>query len=564
MRLDYKWRAALVVALGLFMAILDNTIVNVALPQMLKAFHTDLATIEWVITGYFLAQAAVIPITGYLSDRLGSKLVFGSALTLFTIGSALCAFTPQIQPYLPFAPGEQLLIAFRVLQGIGGGALFPLAFAIVFRNFPPAQRGPASAVVGVPVLLAPAFGPTIGGYLTTTFDWSAIFTVNIPVGIVALLLTLFVLRGKKAERAELAMSAGEGEPAPAGKRFDVVGLLLSMAGFTALVYGITQAGPHGWNTTPFDHFAVGAFSVDMSVVSYLALGGALLAAFVVNELLVRDPVLDVRLFLNYTFTSANVLMWGVSALLFGSIFLLPLFFEQVQNLTPLATGEIFISQGLAAAVATPIAGQLYNRIGPRWMVAFGFALITVGTYGFTQLDVVNTTGLSVQGWLVLRGLGLGFTNIPLQTLGISTVSNRAMARASSLVNVTRQVFGAVGVSILSAYLTQQATGYVDGVKTTFQKDQLAGAQATCAQQFAPNPAAIATCVQQHAQTYVTQHVLTLGINDALFAAMLGTGVCVVLALLVGRDPAVAALRRARKRGEKVEGAEARQPALIAE
>jgi EmrB/QacA subfamily drug resistance transporter len=157
------------VALGLFMAILDNTIVSVTLPQMQKAFNTDFETITWVATAYFLAQAAVIPIVGYLSDRVGSKPVFLISLAMFTIGSGLCAI----------APTQEALIAFRIFQGIGGGALMPVAFAIVYRIFPATERGPVTAVIGIPIMLAPAFGPTIGGYLSTTFDWNAIFMINL-------------------------------------------------------------------------------------------------------------------------------------------------------------------------------------------------------------------------------------------------------------------------------------------------------------------------------------------------------------------------------------------------
>ncbi|HET9979908.1 MAG TPA: DHA2 family efflux MFS transporter permease subunit, partial [Ktedonobacterales bacterium] len=315
MRLDYKWQAALITALGLFMAVLDNTIVSVALPQMAHTFHTDISTITWVATAYFLAQAAVIPVTGYLSDRIGSKTVFLSALALFTIGSALCAISPS----------HTLLIAFRVLQGIGGGALFPTAFAIIYRVFPPEERGPASAVIGVPILLAPAFGPTLGGYLTTTFDWHAIFTINIPIGIIAFTLAAIFLRGRAADRAAMG-----GEIA-ASQRFDLLGLVLAMGGFTTLVYGITEAGTQGWG--------------DRTVDIYLAIGAVLLIAFVIVELRSNDPVMDMRLFKNYTFTISNVLMWALGAFLFGSLFLLPYFFEQVEGLTPLSAGEILISQG---------------------------------------------------------------------------------------------------------------------------------------------------------------------------------------------------------------------------
>lgn len=247
------------------------------------------------------------------------------------MGSALCAF----------APTKEWLIIFRVVQGVGGGALLPIAFAIVYRIFPPTERGQATGLIGVSLLLAPAFGPTVGGYLSTAFDWRAIFIINIPIGIVAFLLASLILRGQSQER-----DASGGER-PEKKSFDVLGLLLSMVGFTALVYGITEAGSHGWG--------------DAAVVPYLIGGGIALVAFVIVELLVSDPVMDMRLFLNYTFSVANILMWAVNAVLFGSLFLLPLFFENVQSLSPLTAGEILISQGLAAAIGISISGRLYNR-----------------------------------------------------------------------------------------------------------------------------------------------------------------------------------------------------------
>src|SRR5258708_7878407 len=297
----YRWRVAAVVALGLFMAILDNTIVSVTLPQMQKAFHTDFETITWVATAYFLAQAAVIPIVGYLSDRIGSKLVFLTPLTVFPIGSVLCAL----------APTKELLIIFRIFQGIGGGALLPVAFAIIYRIFPPTDRGKVTAVIGIPILMAPAFGPTIGGFLSTNFYWNALFSINIPIGVVALALAFLTLPGRQSERGNQETAIGSGSK----QRFDILGLVLSMVGFTALVYGITEAGAKGWGNS--------------TVLTYIIIGGAILVAFIIVEMLVSDPVMDMRLFANYTFSISNLLMWVVSAVLFGSLFLLPLFFENV-------------------------------------------------------------------------------------------------------------------------------------------------------------------------------------------------------------------------------------------
>src|SRR5712691_964330 len=426
MRLSYRWQATLVIALGLLMAILDNTIVSVVLPQIARVFHTDFQTITWVGTGYFLANAAVIPIVGYLSDRIGTKTIFLIALALFTLGSGLCAF----------APNEQFLIACRVLQGIGGGAMLPVAFAILFRLFGPTDRASVFALLMIPLLLGPAFGPTLGGYLATNFNWNAIFTINLPIGVVAFILALVVLRNNVAEHE------ANGQQESVSKGFDILGLILSMGAFTTLVYGISQAGSRGWG--------------DATVFAFLSVGGAMLLAFIVVELLVKDPVMDVRLFRSYTFTMANILQWATVAVLFGSLFILPFFFESVQGLSALTTGEILISQGLAMAVGLAIGGRLYNRVGPRILAFTGLTIVAISMIGFTRLDI-STTGADLQVWLILRGLGLGLVAQPLQTLAVSVVSNRQMAKASSLISSTKVVFSAVGVALLTTYLTQQAT-----------------------------------------------------------------------------------------------------------
>lgn len=513
----YQWRVAAVVSLGLFMAVLDNTIVSVTLPQMQKAFHTDFETITWVASAYFLAQAAVIPIVGYLSDRIGAKLVFLSALILFTIGSALCAL----------ASTNEALIAFRVFQGIGGGALLPIAFAIIFRIFPPSKRGMANAVLGIPVMMAPAFGPTIGGYLSTSFSWNAIFIINVPIGIVALILAVLVLPGREADAENSA-------PPTSKRRFDILGLALSMIGFTALVYGITEAGSKGWGNA--------------TVMTFVVVGAVVLAAFVVVELRVSDPVIDLRLFANYTFTISNIVLWVVAGVLFGSLFLLPLFFENIQGHTALTTGELLISQGLAMGVGMALSGALYNRVGPRILTVTGLVLLAAGTYSLTRLNV-NTSGQSLQIWLILRGLGMGFTMPALQTVAVSAVSNRAMAKASSLVTVTRMVASAIGVATLTTYLTQQGTNYGLDIGKSIQAGlathQFNGTAATCVQAAGPtfNQAALHACVAHNAGTF--------GLNDTFLVIVIFCTVSIVLAFILGRDPALQAFKEARARGEEV-------------
>src|SRR5215471_8588072 len=198
MHFTYRWRATLVIGLGLLMSLLDVTIVSVVLPQIATALHEEYQTSIWIGTGYLLATAAVIPIIGYLSDRVGSKTIFLLALGVFTLGSALCAF----------APNETALIAFRIFQGVGGGALLPVGMAIIFRLFAPTERAAATALLMIPILLGPAFGPTLGGYLATAASWNAIFLINLPIGVIAFLLALLVLRGKTEEQAAVGLDKG--------------------------------------------------------------------------------------------------------------------------------------------------------------------------------------------------------------------------------------------------------------------------------------------------------------------------------------------------------------------
>jgi EmrB/QacA subfamily drug resistance transporter len=515
MRLEYKWQVAFIAAIGLFMVVLDNSIVSVALPQMQQTFHTSIATITWVVTGYFLSQAAIIPVTGYLSDKVGMWRMFLLTLSGFLLGSVLCAL----------APTAPLLIIFRVVQGIGGGGLFPVAYAIVFRTFPPDERGPASAAIGAPVLLAPAFGPTIGGYLTTTFNWNAIFIINIPIGIAALAFALLLLR-----RYPAAQRARE-EASATARRLDVPGLTLATVGFTVFVFGISAASSRGWG--------------DGLVEATLSGGAILLCLFVIVELRTKDPVIDIRLFLNYTFSIANVLTWVVAALLFGGMVLLPFFFENVQGLPPLVAGSFLIAQGVASAVGTVISGILYNRVGPRIIIALGFACMVVGTVGLTRLDT-TTSGLSLQPWLVIRGLGLGLSNIPLQTLALSVVSNKAMARASSLLNVTRQVAGAVGISVFTTYLSLQANVYVQPAVSP-SRHVFSGITTAC--QPLLNHAGQTTGAFQ---ACVLTHTTAAGLSDTFMLMTICSGFCILLALFVGRDLTIKSVESKQKESVAVQ------------
>ena len=502
-----RYMIALTAALGLIMAVLDSTIVNVALVPMAKSLRTDLNTIEWVVTGYLLAQAAVIPVAGYFSNRFGIKRLFIICLALFTVGSLLCGV----------ASSESQLIGFRVLQGLGGGALFPLAQSIAFGAFPPAQRAAASSITAIPVLLAPAFGPTLGGWLTDSFGWSSIFFINLPVGILACVMAFRVLPADKL--APKGTQAG----------FDYIGLALSTLGVLAVIYAfalVSQGRPgtqtplnpngqlYGWGYWP--------------VWAILAFGLALLAAFAVYELrFSKDPVLDLRLFSRYDFTLASIVSWINAAVVFGSIFILPVFLQQVRqpNLSAFDAGFALMPQGLAAAVSVAIGGRLYNRIGVRPLVITGGILLTVSSWMLSQITPA-TTGLDLLPSLVVRGLGFGFTLIPVQTRALQMISGPALPKASSLYNVTRQIFSSVGVAGIITYFVQQTTTHAAALAQQAQQLLPAGTK------LDPNsPQAQAAIAQIRARAG------TEGVHDVFILVMIGTIVLMLVAFALPGSPA---------------------------
>jgi EmrB/QacA subfamily drug resistance transporter len=436
-----KYAVALTASLGLIMAILDNTVVNVALVPIANSLKTDLTTIEWVVTGYFLAQAAIIPVSGYFSNRFGIKRVFMICLFVFTLGSTLCALSTS----------ETMLISFRVLQGLGGGALFPLAQAIAFGAFPPSQRASAGAIIGVPVLLAPAFGPTIGGWLTVNFDWQSIFLVNLPIGVIALVLSFIILPADKASEPGLR------------KGFDYMGLVLSTLGVLAVVYAFTlvsQTQP-GTITPTSPNGQLYGWGYWL-VWALLGLGVALLVIFALYELLVsKDPVMDLRLFKERNFTLSSIVSWVNAAVVFGSLLLLPIFLQQIRipNLSPLDSGLALVPQGLASAVGVILSGLLYNRVGVRPLVVVGGILLTISSWLLATQVTPASDGYSLMPMLIIRGLGFGLTLIPVQTLALEAIVGPALPKASSLYNVTRQIFSSIGVAATITLLVQQTTSH---------------------------------------------------------------------------------------------------------
>jgi EmrB/QacA subfamily drug resistance transporter len=419
-------RLASVVVLGTIMSILDTTIVNVAIETLGRELHSSLSSIQWVTTGYLLALATVIPLTGWSMERFGGKRMWMISVTLFLAGSALCG--------LSWSVGS--LIAFRVLQGFGGGMILPIGQAILAQAAGPQRMGRVMAVIGVPTLLGPVLGPVIGGLIVDNASWRWIFFVNLPVGAVALLMAWRILPAADARRQRPAL--------------DVVGLLLLSPGLAALVYGLSEFGIKGG----LDHWTV--------LVGIVA-GAVLLVGFVVHARRIgAGALIDLRLFNDRAFAAASgtVFVFGVS--LFGAMFVLPLYYQVVRGQSALDAGLLLAPQGLGAATAMPIAGRLTDTRGAGRIVPFGVAIAVIGTFAYTQLTADTSFALLAVA-LYVRGVGLGMTMMPSMAAAYQTLDRAAVPRATSSINITRTVGGSLGTAILSVVLERQIAAQLSTV-----------------------------------------------------------------------------------------------------
>jgi len=413
-----------VVVLGTIMTILDVTIVNVAVPTLGAEYETSISTIQWVLTGYMLAFASVIPMTGWATERFGAKRVWIASLLVFLLGSLLAAAAWSIGA----------LIAFRVLQGFGAGMILPVGQTILAQAAGPERMGRVMSVIGVPMLLGPILGPVIGGAIVGSASWRWIFLINLPVGIVAL-----------AAAAKLLPNA---QPR-LGRRLDLRGLALLSPGIAIFLYGIAEAGTHG------------GFDDTRTLVATFA-GIVLVAAFVWHAARRGERALiDLTLFLRRGFATAALTNLLLGLALFGALVLLPLYYQLVRHETPLATGLLLIPQGLGAALAMPIAGRLTDELGARVVVPVGMALAGLGMLAFTQVGDDTSYVLLSAASLVI-GAGLGATIMPAMAVAFASVSREAIPRATAALNAIQRIAGAIGTAVFAIVLQRNIDAGVPG------------------------------------------------------------------------------------------------------
>jgi EmrB/QacA subfamily drug resistance transporter len=409
---------AAVVVLGAIISILDTTIVNVALDTLSRDLHSPLSTIQWVSTGYLLSLAMVIPLAGWLSERFGSKRVWMVSVAMFAFGSALCGI----------AWSAESLIFFRVLQGFGGGLIIPVGMSVLAQTAGPRHMGRVMSVIGVPMLLGPVLGPVLGGLIVTNAAWQWIFYVNVPIAALSLIL------------AARLLNAAQGR-ANAGK-LDWLGVALVCPGLAGVVFGLAETETSGGLS---------------STIAWgpMAAGLLLIALFVRHALLVRHPLIDMRLFRSAGFSAAAASVFLLGAALFGAMLLLPLYYQVDRGESALSAGLLMAPQGLGAALVMPISGRLTDRIGGGRVALFGITVMALATVG-----LVGVGPTSSYGWLALvllvRGIGLGCSMMPTMASAYAVVRSDQVPGATSVLNTLQRLGGSIGTALLAVVLSDQA------------------------------------------------------------------------------------------------------------
>ncbi len=407
-----------VVVLGAIMSILDVTVVSVAQNTFQQEFNTDAAGAAWTMTGYTLALAAVIPLSSWAAARFGTKKVYLTSLVLFSIGSALCALATSIG----------MLVAFRVIQGLGGGLLMPIGMMILTKAAGPERVGSVMAVLGIPMLLGPIAGPILGGLLIEKASWHWVFLINVPVGIVAIIYSWFALRGDdETNRSSI----------------DFVGLLLLSPGLALFLYGVSSSSESGT-------------FISAKVLVPAIIGAVLIVGFIAHALRSNNPLLDLRLFRNRTLSIAVVSMTLFMIAFFGAALLFPQYFIGVRGESTLQAGLLLAPQGIGAMITMPIAGRMTDKMGPGKFVLAGIVLMFFGMGTFVFVGAESPYWL-LCGALFVQGLGMGMTMMPIMSAALATLTNAQVPDGSTLMNVVQQTASSIGSAVIAVILATNLT-----------------------------------------------------------------------------------------------------------
>lgn len=501
---SYKWIILANVMIGTFMSILDSTVVNTGLPVIMGSLGAEIDTAEWIITGYMLAIATVLPAAAWLSERFGYKKLYFISLFVFTAGSFMCGNSTSIEE----------LIFWRVIEGLGCGAIMPVGMAIVSSVFPPEQRGMALGFWSIASAASVSFGPAIGGYLVDNFNWNYIFYINVPVGALALFFTAVIQKEYKLNTKV---------------PFDVWGFITSAIFLPVFMFGLSQVNsatnPNGWSSP----LVLGSLWV--SAVTFIL--------FLYIEFTVKHPFINLRLFGDKNFALSNLVFFIFGIGMFGSTFLIPLYLQDNLGYSAFQAGMFFIPVGIIQGISSPLSGSLTAKMNPKILILGGLLLLGFSFYLNTYLSVF-TEKWYIMLSLYIRGLGMGVLFTPLLTVSLYDIANRDMAQASSITNIVRQMGGSFGVALMSHFLTQRSAYHYDRYSTSLNYTCEIYARTTeQISLFAQQVSGVTAGTAREIALFMINKRISLeayiaGINDDFFIALIITLMCILPILLLKR------------------------------
>ncbi|MBB6735056.1 MDR family MFS transporter [Cohnella zeiphila] len=462
------WPIMLAIFFGSFLSVLGISTINIALPMLMNDFHSDLDTVQWVLTGFMLSLGVVAPLTGYLGDKFGYKKLYLYAMVGFVVFSLLCALSWNMSS----------LIAFRILQGVFSGLVLPATMTIIFQVLPQDKQAFAVSIWGLSGMLAPAFGPTISGWLIEHYSWTGLFYLNIPIGLIAIVFIQWMIPNYRIGT---------------GKTLDKSGLAAVVVSSASLLLALSEGRLWGWTSgRTLGLFAVGAIA---------------LALFILREGKARQPLLDLRVFANPRFTLTLVSMTILTISIYSGTLLVPLYLQNVERVSALDTGIIMLPASLIMALAMPVAGKLYARLGPRWLTVGGLVFVIVGSYELTRLQPDSSHAYIIL-WMAVRNIGVSLAAAAASTAGMEEIPPHMSGQASSVSNWVRNVGGSFAIALFTSLLLSHTASHSTSLAS-----------------------------QGEAADAVLPHAYTMSVNDVFLLATVIAAVALPFGLLVGKKRA---------------------------
>lgn len=474
---------------GMFIAILNQTLLNVALPKINTEFNISASTGQWLMTGFMLVNGILIPITAYLFNKYSYRKLFLVALVLFTIGSLICAISMNFP----------IMMVGRVLQAIGAGVLMPLGSIVIITIYPPEKRGAAMGTMGIAMILAPAIGPTLSGYIVQNYHWNVMFYGMFIIGIIAILVGFIWFKLYQYTTNPKA---------------DIPGIIFSTIGFGALLYGFSEAGNKGWGS--------------VEIETMFAIGIIFIILFVIRELRMKAPMLNLEVLKFPTFTLTTVINMVVMMSLYGGIILLPIYLQNLRGFSALDSGLLLLPGSLIMGLLGPFAGKLLDTIGLKPLAIFGIAVMTYATWELTKLNM-DTPYMTIMGIYVLRSFGMAFIMMPMVTAAINALPGRLASHGNAFLNTMRQLAGSIGTAILVTVMTTQTTQHLSAFGEELDKTNpvVQDHMRELASQYGGQEVAMKVLLQ-----FVNKLATVEGINDAFIVATIFSIIALILCLFL--------------------------------